>query len=163
MFRTTASVDDPSSRTILVHPPKGDRSRTETFQIQRRLWNVSEAVFWFESQRSSSRSEQGAHFGGPGRSKKDLHQGNIRSVGASAVERSILIATSVVEEGVDVQACSFVLVFDTLKEHKGIQMKGRARQKDAKFLSFKTATMFQEQYFFIDCTGNGEQSASIVF
>ena len=42
-----------------------------------------------------------------------------------------------VEEGVDVQACSFVAVFDSLRNTKGyIQMKGRARQKDAKFFVF---------------------------
>ena len=45
---------------------------------------------------------------------------------------------AVVEEGVDVQACSFVAVFDTLKNTKGyIQMKGRARQKNAKFFVFQ--------------------------
>jgi ERCC4-related helicase len=70
-----------------------------------------------------------------------LHQeANIRSV-LSDLRRgdiNILIATSVVEEGVDVQACSFVLVFDTLKNIKSyIQMKGRARQKDAKFFVFQ--------------------------
>jgi hypothetical protein len=53
-------------------------------------------------------------FGGPGRSKTWLKL-------IEVFERSTpwrdqcLIATSVVEEGVDVQACSFVLVFDTLK------------------------------------------------
>jgi dsRNA-specific ribonuclease len=45
-----------------------------------------------------------------------------------------------VEEGVDVQACSFVAVFDTLKNTKGyIQMKGRARQKNSKFFVFQDA------------------------
>jgi ERCC4-related helicase len=70
-----------------------------------------------------------------------LHQeANIRSV-LSDLRRgeiNLLIATSVVEEGVDVQACSFVLVFDTLKNIKSyIQMKGRARQKHAKFFVFQ--------------------------
>ncbi|CAB9506327.1 Dicer-like protein 1 [Seminavis robusta] len=51
---------------------------------------------------------------------------------------NVLIATSVVEEGVDVQACSCVVAFDSLKSAKGyIQMKGRARQKCAKFFVFK--------------------------
>lgn len=53
-------------------------------------------------------------------------------------EFNVLIATSVVEEGVDVQACSFVAVFDALTTIKGyIQMKGRARQENAKFMVFQ--------------------------
>jgi len=52
-------------------------------------------------------------------------------------ETDLLIATSIVEEGVDVPACSFVIVFDGLKTTKGyIQMKGRARQKKAKLFVF---------------------------
>lgn len=52
-------------------------------------------------------------------------------------EINVLVATSIVEEGVDVQACSFVAVFDTANSVKAyIQMKGRARQKDAKFFLF---------------------------
>jgi hypothetical protein len=47
---------------------------------------------------------------------------------------NLLFATSVVEEGVDVQACSFVVAFDGLRSVKGyVQMKGRARQEHAKF------------------------------
>lgn len=42
---------------------------------------------------------------------------------------NVLIATSVVEEGVDVESCSFVIAFDSIKTTKNyIQMKGRARQ-----------------------------------
>lgn len=33
-------------------------------------------------------------------------------------EINVLFATSIVEEGVDVQACSFVIVFDSLKSTK---------------------------------------------
>jgi ERCC4-related helicase len=50
---------------------------------------------------------------------------------------NVLMATSVVEEGVDVEACSFVVVFDHLKSTKGyVQMRGRARQKNARFYVF---------------------------
>ena len=50
---------------------------------------------------------------------------------------NVLVATSVVEEGVDVEACSFVIVFDHLKSTKGyVQMRGRARQKNARFYVF---------------------------
>jgi endoribonuclease Dicer len=51
---------------------------------------------------------------------------------------NVLVATSVVEEGVDLQACSFVIAFDALTTIKSyIQMKGRARQKSAKFYFFE--------------------------
>jgi hypothetical protein len=61
MFRTTASVDDPSSRTILVRipPPKVTVPVQRPFQIPASTMECIEAVFWF-SQRSSSRSEQEA-------------------------------------------------------------------------------------------------------
>ena len=50
---------------------------------------------------------------------------------------NVLIATSVVEEGVDVDACSFVIVFDHIKSTKAyVQMKGRARQYNARFFVF---------------------------
>jgi ERCC4-related helicase len=52
---------------------------------------------------------------------------------------NVLIATAVVEEGVDVQACSFVVVFDGLTCLKNyIQMKGRARADGAKFFVFRS-------------------------
>uniref|UniRef100_A0A448ZDB2 Dicer-like protein 1 n=1 Tax=Pseudo-nitzschia multistriata TaxID=183589 RepID=A0A448ZDB2_9STRA len=50
---------------------------------------------------------------------------------------NIMFATSVVEEGVDVQSCSLVVAFDGISSIKGyIQMKGRARKQDAKFYVF---------------------------
>lgn len=53
-------------------------------------------------------------------------------------DMNLMFATSVVEEGVDVQACSFVVAFDGLTNIKGyIQMKGRARKQDAKFFVFR--------------------------
>ena len=56
-------------------------------------------------------------------------------------ETNVLFATSVVEEGVDVEACSFVISFDCLKTIKSyIQMKGRARQRNAKFFVFADAS-----------------------
>lgn len=60
-------------------------------------------------------------------------------------EINVLVATSIVEEGVDVQACSFVAVFDSANSVKAyIQMKGRARQKDAKFFLFSQETSTSE-------------------
>ncbi|KAG7344127.1 RNA helicase ERCC4-like protein [Nitzschia inconspicua] len=47
---------------------------------------------------------------------------------------NLLFATAVVEEGLDVKACSFVVAFDGINSVKGyIQMKGRARHENAKF------------------------------
>lgn len=46
--------------------------------------------------------------------------------------------TALVEEGVDVQACSFVVAFDAIRSTKSyVQMKGRARRRDAKFFVFE--------------------------
>ena len=51
---------------------------------------------------------------------------------------NLMFATSVVEEGVDVQECSFVVAFDGLTNIKGyIQMKGRARKQNAIFFVFR--------------------------
>lgn len=78
---------------------------------------------------------------------------------------NVLIATSVVEEGVDVDACSFVIVLDNIRSTKGcvitsiyklfyqsslsliallhryVQMKGRARQKNARFFVFQDTSL----------------------
>lgn len=55
-------------------------------------------------------------------------------------EINLLFCTSVVEEGVDVDACSFVIVLDDLKTTKSyIQMKGRARQLNAQFHVFENS------------------------
>lgn len=54
---------------------------------------------------------------------------------------NVLIATSVVEEGVDVQACSFVAAFDEISSIRSyVQMKGRARQEDAMFFAFSASS-----------------------
>ena len=70
-----------------------------------------------------------------------LHKGeNIREVLKDLRSREInlLFATSVVEEGVDIDACSFVIVLDEIQTTKSyIQMRGRARQLDAKFYVFE--------------------------
>ena len=57
-------------------------------------------------------------------------------------EINLLIATSVVEEGVDVDACEFVIVLDNLKTTKSyIQTKGRARMICAKFVVFENVNV----------------------
>ena len=73
--------------------------------------------------------------------KKWVHrESNVRDV-LNKLRRgdmNLMFGTSVVEEGVDVQACSFVVAFDGLTNIKGyIQMKGRARKQDAKFFVFR--------------------------
>lgn len=46
-----------------------------------------------------------------------------------------------IEEGVDVEACSFVISFDHIKSTKAyVQMKGRARAHNAKFFVFQNIT-----------------------
>ncbi|KAL7809098.1 P-loop containing nucleoside triphosphate hydrolase protein [Trichoderma gracile] len=50
---------------------------------------------------------------------------------------NLLIATSVLEEGIDVPACNLVICFDTPTTPKSfIQRRGRARSKDSKLLLF---------------------------
>jgi hypothetical protein len=61
--------------------------------------------------------------------------------GLRTKKTNVLMATSVVEEGVDVEACAFVISFDNLKSTKAyVQMKGRARQHNAKFFVFQNMT-----------------------
>eukprot|EP00977_Amphora_coffeiformis_P023118 scaffold12214_cov159-Amphora_coffeaeformis.AAC.9 len=53
-------------------------------------------------------------------------------------EFNLLIATAVVEEGIDIQTCNFVVVFDGLNSLKSyVQMKGRARQRNAALFVFE--------------------------
>ena len=48
---------------------------------------------------------------------------------------NLLIATNVVEEGLDVSECNLVVCMNELLNVKAfIQMKGRARQKDSNFI-----------------------------
>ena len=50
---------------------------------------------------------------------------------------NILIGTGAIEEGLDIQSCNIVMVFTELRTPKSyIQMKGRARKKKSKFLTF---------------------------
>ncbi|KAL6882375.1 hypothetical protein HDV57DRAFT_509507 [Trichoderma longibrachiatum] len=50
---------------------------------------------------------------------------------------NLLIATSVLEEGIDVPACNLVICFDTPKTPKSfIQRRGRARSKDSRLVLF---------------------------
>jgi ERCC4-related helicase len=50
---------------------------------------------------------------------------------------NLLIATSVLEEGIDVPACNLVICFDVPKTSKSfIQRRGRARMKDSRLILF---------------------------
>ena len=58
--------------------------------------------------------------------------------GLRSHEYNLLIATAVVEEGIDIQTCNFVVVLDRLKSLKSyVQMKGRARQQNAALFVFE--------------------------
>lgn len=71
--------------------------------------------------------------------------------GLRSREINVLIATSIVEEGVDVQACSFVAVFDDLQTIKSyIQMKGRARMEGAKFFVLQTRCPDEKSYLSLE-------------
>lgn len=52
-----------------------------------------------------------------------------------AAEFNVLVATSVVEEGLDVRKCNLVVRFDGMNNYREYaQSKGRARAKDSKFI-----------------------------
>jgi hypothetical protein len=146
-LRTTTPVDDPSSTMtipVLVPSPRTTVPVERSREIPAPTRERSSVLV-----RKPTRLLKILNKGGrqPNLAEQEearktwLHQEvNIRGV-LSDLRRSemnILIATPVVEEGVDVRACSFVLVFDTLKNIKSyMQMKGRAQQKDAKFFVFQ--------------------------
>lgn len=52
-------------------------------------------------------------------------------------KKSILVATSVLEEGIDVPACNIVICYDPPKELRSfIQRRGRARDRNSKLITF---------------------------
>ena len=52
-----------------------------------------------------------------------------------AVDFNVLVATSVVEEGLDVRKCNLVVRFDGMNNYREYaQSKGRARAKNSKFI-----------------------------
>mmetsp|Transcript_3985 Transcript_3985/g.5196 ORF Transcript_3985/g.5196 Transcript_3985/m.5196 type:complete len:1557 (+) Transcript_3985:97-4767(+) len=91
---------------------------------------------------------------------------NAQSVLKSLQNRDInlLFATSVVEEGIDVDACSFVVVLDELQTTKAyVQMRGRARQMQAKFYVFEnTSTNAQKSPLSLEAAKRNELQISSV-
>ena len=70
---------------------------------------------------------------------------------------NLIIATSMVEEGVDIQSCSFVVAFDGLSSVKGyIQMKGRARRSDARFFVFRDSLVEKKSHVDLTVAMDGE-------
>lgn len=54
-------------------------------------------------------------------------------------DANLMVCSSVLEEGIDVQACNYVLILDPLKTfNMYVQTKGRARSKDASFVLFSS-------------------------
>ncbi|XP_041450181.1 endoribonuclease Dicer isoform X2 [Drosophila obscura] len=54
-------------------------------------------------------------------------------------EANLMVCSSVLEEGIDVKACNYVLILDPLKTfNMYVQTKGRARSKDAQFVVFSS-------------------------
>lgn len=64
-----------------------------------------------------------------------------------AGRQNVCIATQVLEEGIDVQACNLVISFDLPATNKSyIQRRGRARHKDAKFVMMHPEGMPPSKY-----------------
>jgi ERCC4-related helicase len=58
---------------------------------------------------------------------------------------NVLIATNVIEEGLDVSECNLIVCMNEMLNVKAfIQMKGRARQKDSKFIFLCAEEEFEE-------------------
>jgi endoribonuclease Dicer len=95
------------------------------------------------------KNENGTLFN-PSNSIKDLND-KINAFNKS--EFNILIGTNAVEEGLDIQSCNIVMVFTELRTPKSyVQMKGRARKENSKFLVFSCVpenTKKNIQYFII--------------
>ncbi|KAH8252503.1 hypothetical protein KR032_000286 [Drosophila birchii] len=54
-------------------------------------------------------------------------------------EANLMVCSSVLEEGIDVQACNYVLILDALKTfNMYVQTKGRARSKEAQYVLFSS-------------------------
>ncbi|EDW00591.1 GH20958 [Drosophila grimshawi] len=54
-------------------------------------------------------------------------------------EANMMVCSSVLEEGIDVQACNYVMILDPIKTfNMYVQTKGRARAKDASFVLFSS-------------------------
>lgn len=61
-------------------------------------------------------------------------------------ETNILVASDVIEEGIDVKNCNFVIKFDHPKTTRSyIQSKGRARHKNSKYIVFSNSE-FEKNY-----------------
>ena len=79
-------------------------------------------------------SEHGSHHGS---GSVKLSNNKLKEVLANFKKGAInvLIATNVIEEGLDVSECNLVICVNELLNVKAfIQMKGRARQKDSNFI-----------------------------
>lgn len=47
----------------------------------------------------------------------------------------MLVATNIVEEGIDIPNCGLVMMFDEIKTYRSyVQSKGRARQQTSKYI-----------------------------
>nr|WDW26280.1 dicer-2 [Amrasca biguttula biguttula] len=67
---------------------------------------------------------------------------------------NVLIASNVVEEGVDIQKCNYVIMLDTIPDFRSyIQSKGRARDKDSHYIIFVSSndTKFEGKYGNFQC------------
>ena len=67
-------------------------------------------------------------------------------------EINILVATSVAEEGLDIDECDLVIFFDIVpSEIRSIQRKGRTgRKKEGTIIMLKSAGTKEDAFFFIE-------------
>ena len=61
-------------------------------------------------------------------------------------QSNLIVATNVIDEGVDIPACTLVIKYDELKDFRGyIQSKGRARHRTSHYIIL--VPKHDEKYF----------------
>lgn len=82
-------------------------------------------------------------------------------------ETNVLVASDVLEEGIDVQKCNLVVKFDVPKTYRSyVQSKGRARHQSSKYIMMvpyiTTGVPFKTKYNIYRATENAMQTVSTI-
>jgi ERCC4-related helicase len=81
---------------------------------------------------------------------------------------NVLVASDVLEEGIDIQKCNLVVKFDVPKNYRSyVQSKGRARHQSSKYIMMvpctTTGVSFTSKYYTYKATENAVQNVSTLW
>jgi endoribonuclease Dicer len=80
---------------------------------------------------------------------------------------NVLVASDVLEEGIDIQKCNLVVKFDVPKNYRSyVQSKGRARHQSSKYVMmvpYTTGASFKEKCNMYRETENALQTVSTIW